>query len=477
MKTLIVAVLMLLVSVSYAQQPIAIVGGTLIDGTWGAPIQNSVVIIQGTKIIAVGTNENTRIPDGAQVIDARGKYIMPGLIDCHVHYEQPRDLVQMLAWGVTSVNCMFESTDQALEMERRTANDTIHSPQIYATAPIFTAKGGWWDEGFPIDSSINRFPATPEEAREAVRKVKAKGIKRIKLMYDDMGWCRDTLQRLKKMDKNVMAALVNEAEKQDLLCEVHAPQLSDAKQVIDVEANPRGLAFVHGITDQSMASFSGSSTTVGDKLLGYHLWYVSTFCVFEFLADTRGFMKSVLDDERFRTALPADVVRRYASEEYYRQYQERYPNITYLRSHLPLLRENLKRQIGFSETIPLGTDMWALPGIAVHLELEYVVQAGMPPNLAVIAATNQAANFLGEGRRKKIKPAKLSGVEKKINRDSSRVEHGKIGTIEVSKQADLLILEANPLEDIRNTRSVRTIIKHGKIFGHQRLIEESKLMK
>ena len=64
---------------------------------------------------------------------------MPGLIDCHIHYEQPRDLVQLLAWGVTSVNCMFESTDQALAMEKMTANDTIHSPQIYATAPIFMA--------------------------------------------------------------------------------------------------------------------------------------------------------------------------------------------------------------------------------------------------------------------------------------------------------------------------------------------------
>jgi imidazolonepropionase-like amidohydrolase len=120
----------------------------------------------------------------------------------------------------------------------------------------------------------------------------------------------------------------------------------------------------------------------------------------------------------------------------------------------------------------LGTDMWALPGIAVHLELEYMVQAGMRPGTALVAATNNAAIFFGKGKRKK--KYKNFQVWKKQARG---YDLGEIGTIDPGKQADLLILDANPLEDIRNTRSVRTIIKHGVVFDHQQLIEESKNMK
>ncbi len=90
--------MVLMTSAAFAQRPLVLEGGTLNDCTGAAPVQNSVIVIRGAKIVSVGTLRDTPLPADAQVIDARGKYIIPGLIDCHIHYGTPGDLVQLLAW-------------------------------------------------------------------------------------------------------------------------------------------------------------------------------------------------------------------------------------------------------------------------------------------------------------------------------------------------------------------------------------------
>jgi imidazolonepropionase-like amidohydrolase len=166
-------------------------------------------------------------------------------------------------------------------------------------------------------------------------------------------------------------------------------------------------------------------------------------------------MKHALDDKRIRSALPEKVLKEYSSEEYYRKYRERYPNTSLVKSHLDVLRRNMMKLHNHKVLIAMGTDMWALPGVGAHLELEYMVNAGMSPMEALVCATKTAAQFVSNGG-------------------------SSLGTIEPetaagnAKWPDLLILDADPLKDIRNTRSVRTIIKRGQIFDHQQLIEESK---
>jgi imidazolonepropionase-like amidohydrolase len=423
---------------SYGQRSYVLEGARIFDGVQNRILEEKVIVVDGGLITGIGRKNEVIIPSNAKRINVTGKFIMPGLIDAHAHYESPRDLLQMLAWGVTSVNCMFESTSQALEMEQRTASATDKSPQIYAMAPIFTAKGGWWDEGFPTDSAINRFPSTPEEAREQIRKVKATGIKRVKLMYDSMRWCRDSLPPLKKMDPGVMKALLDEAKKQKLFTAVHAPVLSDAHEVLNAGA----ASFAHGIIDEYL------DPTFVERMQYLNVFYTPTFCLYEFLADVEGFMKHALSDKRFRSALPSAMLKRYSSKEYFDQYRKRYPNIEFVKSHLSVLRNSVSTLLSNYSPFAMGTDMWALPGIGAHLELEYLVKAGMNTHQALACATYGGSDFLGASK--------------------------KIGTIETGKQADLLVLDANPLEDIRNTRSIRTIIKHGKMFDHQKLIKESK---
>ncbi|MBI1805513.1 MAG: amidohydrolase family protein [Ignavibacteria bacterium] len=427
--------------VAKAQAPVVLEGAEVINGFYKGPLHNAVVVIAHGKIAGVGKRTQLIIPGDAKTIDVHGKYIIPGLIDAHIHYDSPRDLVQLLAWGITSANCMFESTDQALQMERQTAGDTVHSPQIYATAPIFTTEHGWWwGEGFPNDSTINRFPTTPEEAREQVRKVKAKGMHRIKLMYDTMDWCRDPLKPFAQMKLEVMKALIDEANKQQLVSEIHAPKIKDAREVLEAG----GSALAHGILDER---FDAPTVVIFQNPM---ITYIPTFCVFEFLADVEGFMRHALADARFHSALPDDVLKRYSSQEYYTRYRERYPNINFVRSHIGVLRDNVSTLAQNYGTIALGTDMWAFPGIGVHLELEYMVQAGLTPMQAIISATATGGQFLNASA------------------------NSTMGIIDFEKQADLIILDADPLADIRNTRSINTIIKHGVFFNPKALIEESK---
>src|SRR5258708_21236437 len=302
MRILLCMMLMMSAFPARSQSPLVIDGATLIDGNGGPPLENSVVVLRGRKIAAAGRKGEVRAPDDARVIDGRGTFVIPGLIDCHIHYDSPRHLVQLIAWGVTSANCMFESTGQALERERMTSGDSVHAPHIYGTAPIFTAvHGWWWGEGFPLDSSINRFPAGPDEARELVGKAKAKGMKRIKLMYDDMGWCRDPLPKLTRMREDIMRALIAQARASALVSEGQSPNLNDALAAVDAGVS----ALAHGILDTPL-----DSAAIGKVVRG-GLYYIPTFCVFEFLADVKGFMTRSLSESRFRDALPEAALRRY----------------------------------------------------------------------------------------------------------------------------------------------------------------------
>ncbi len=232
-----------------------------------------------------------------------------------------------------------------------------------------------------------------------------------------------------------MKALRDEATEAGLMTVVHVPQMNDAEEVSksrDIQTNTiSGQAFVipveghltyaHGIIDKPL---SDSFVARCSKSKAH---YVPTFCVFQFLADVKGFMNNALVDDRFRSALPVDQLKRYTSEEYYDHYRKAYPNISFVKSHLKILERNMIRVFHSAANVAMGTDMWAFPGVGIHLEFEYMTKAGISEMEAIVCATRNGTKFLQEPN---------------------------IGTLEPDKQADLLILDANPLDDIRNTRSV-----------------------
>ena len=423
---------------------IAFRGASLIDGTGAPPIPNSLLVISDGRIVSVGgaTPEALRgLPAETRVIMLDRKWIIPGLIDAHVHAESEEDLRTMLHWGVTSVRLMAE--DVALAQRLAAASGGRKDiPEIFPAAPIFTTKGGWWDQGQPADGSLNRFPATPEQARQAVRKARALGAREIKLMLDDMAWCRAPKPSLPKIPPAVVKALIAEARTLGLRATVHAPNLDDARAAIAAGATALAHGVLDPIDDETIAVMKTRP-----------VFYIPTMDIFEFLADTREFVDGVLAPARQRAAgqeidglkrwglgdwlLPA-TLERYRSPAYAEGYRERYPNFDNVRRHLPALRENLKKLHAAGVPIALGTDMWAFPGLAVSIEMDLYGNAGFSRLEAIRAATQTAARSFGM--------------------DEDR------GTLEPGKRADFLVLQRDP-QSLEGLRDIEGTWKNGVRVG------------
>jgi len=406
---------------------IAFRGATLIDGT-GAPARpNSLLVISADRIVSVGDATSKALaglPPGTEIIDASGKWIMPGLIDAHVHAESDEDLKTMLRWGVTSVRLMAEDVAQSQKLAA-TSRTRTDIPDVFPAAPIFTRRGGWWDQGEPPDANLDRFPETPEAARAAVGKAKALGAAEIKLMFDDMSWCRAPRPTLPHVSADIAKALISEARRLGLRATVHAPELADAQQVIADGAT----ALAHGVLDR-----------LDEKTIAIMktrpVFYIPTMDIFEFLANTRVFVDSVLSDPRAAAGLAPTVLNRYLSSGYSSGYQERYPNFANVSKHLPALRENLRALEAAGVPIALGTDMWAFPGLGVSIEMELYVRSGIKPVEVIRAATETAARSFGVDRER--------------------------GTLQPGKRADFLLLAADPTENVLNTRAIAAVYKAGR---------------
>ncbi|HEY6147712.1 MAG TPA: amidohydrolase family protein, partial [Thermoanaerobaculia bacterium] len=301
-------------------------------------------------------------------------------------------------------------------------------PDVFPAAPIFTVQGGWWSQGEPADANLDRFPATPAAARAAVAKAKALGSSEIKLMLDDMAWCRPPA--LPRMQADVAAALLDEAARQRLRASVHAPELANAKEAVAGGAT----ALAHGVLEPLDA------TTIA-TMRSRPVFYVPTMDIFEFLADTRGFVDSVLADPVVSGpgGLPLQTLARYRSPEYSDGYRRRYSAFENVRGRLPALYANLRTLHAAGVPIALGTDMWAFPGLGVSIELDLYVRGGMSPFEALRAATQTSARSLGTD--------------------------GDRGTLAPGKRADFVVLAADPAADVRNVRRIQDVYKEGRRSG------------
>lgn len=386
---------------------LVLTGGTLIDGTGAAPVADSVVVMEKDRIVAAGPRSRVTVPKGATVVDARGKYILPGLWDMHAHMFQAEFGPAYLAAGVTTVRDVGSEFEFVTAMRDAIKQGRGLGPDM-VLAGYIEAKG----DGPQVDFEV----ATPEQARAMVRRYKSAGFEQIKIRD------RITLELLK--------AIADEAHSLGMTLTGHVPRSLNAREA--VEAGQDQISHINFvdpvITDgpdaKQAIQFFKDHKTVIDPTLAYMEMFV------------RSKRKPITDFEPAFARVPREYTEHVnnigappEAEEPYRAAFEQF-----------VATVGALHKAGVA--IVAGTDV-VIPGHSLHRELELFVKAGLTPMEAIQAAS--------------VVPARVMKKDKDV------------GTIEAGKRADVIIVDANPLESISNIRRLRWVIARGRMFDSDKL--------
>ena len=409
---------------SLAQAPggsgaIALTGARIIDGTGRAPLQQGTIIINNGRIEAVGTPDAVKIPPGATRVDLSGKTVIPGLISAHSHLNVEKgatlpvreDLIRRLKtyaiYGVTSVVSLGSTPADELEgLKLRDEQTRVRLDR----ARLFT--GGLNAEG-----------TTAEEARKSVDRLA--DLKADVIKYHINGTPND-------MTPDVYGALVDESKKRGLRTFAHVFYLKDAKGAVEKGTD----VLAHSIRDQDVDQ--AFAAELKRKNIGYVPTLTRDLSVFVY--ETR---PAFFDEPFFRKGIAlyrpqVDLLSNAASQEKIRSDRQAQS----IKPALQQANRNLKILSDAGVPIAMGTDSGAggdpgrWQGYFEHVEMEMMAKAGMTPMQVIVAATGGAARVI------EVDP--------------------QVGTIEPGKRADLLVLNANPLDDIRNTRQIHSVWLSGQ---------------
>ncbi len=410
---------------------------TVIDGT-GKPAQpGSAIVMTDGKIAFVGPMAQLKAPAGAKTVDLAGKFVMPGIIDAHVHvgmmhdltqdekYETPEnvqaDLKQYSAYGVTSVQVLGTDKDFVLQMRNQQRKSRPTMARLFSAGQGVVFKGGY---GGLL--GVTQPVATPEEARKLVDEQAAKGADFIKLWMDDE---RKTIPV--KMPYSISKAVIDEAHKKGLKAVAHVFYLADAKELVREGIN----GFAHMVRDQPV------DKELLDMMKAKGVWMVSSTLSRE-MAYSLAVMPWLNDPFFTRGVTPGtiEVLKSPAREKAVVLGYTMFPGLPYKKQvfsdmdrTLFQALENYERMAQAGILMGMGTDSGPngrFPGFNAHEEMQLEVMAGRTPMQAIVSATSMNARWLGDTT---------------------------IGSIAAGKWADLLVLDKDPLKDIRNTETINSV--------------------
>ena len=226
-------------SVDSESAPITILGAKLIDGTGADPVEDSVVVVAGTRIRAVGSRADTPVPKGGEIIDGRGKTVMPGLIELHAHYfggrkEMERLLRAQLRFGVTASRSIGTDREAHLAVVADARAGKVPAPRLYTAGLGFTHPGG-----HPVQVSFVRRPQTELEARAGVAKLAARKVDFIKMWVDSKDGT------LPKITPEMRRVIVEAAARHHIPVVAHIFDLADLEQLVDIGVRQ----FLHTVRD------------------------------------------------------------------------------------------------------------------------------------------------------------------------------------------------------------------------------------
>jgi imidazolonepropionase-like amidohydrolase len=406
------------------EDTLALVGGTLIDGTGSAAVPDSAVLIEKGRIMAAGPRAAVKIPRGAKKIDARGKTILPGLWDMHAHFEQVEWGPIYLAAGATTVR------DVGNELEFITAvRDAIASGHGLGPQMLLA---GIVDGSGPLALGVARVD-TPEQARTWTDRYHAAGFLQMKI-YSSV-----------KLEE--LAAVAVEAHRLGMTVTGHVPEGINAYQAIAAGQDqinhiqyvaaimrPPLAEDVRGIPQQQANAAVDIHSPEAQKAIAFLVEHGTvvdpTMALYEFFTATSAKPPASFEPGVAKVAPElAEQLSGAAPPS---------PRSELLEKFFEKGVEILGALHRAGVPIVAGTDQ-TVPGYSLYREIEIYAQAGFTPMEAIQAAT--------------IVPARVMGLDKEL------------GTIEAGKRADVIILGANPLESIHNIRKVEYVITKGTMYN------------
>ncbi|HCX29032.1 MAG TPA: hypothetical protein DHU55_04555 [Blastocatellia bacterium] len=432
-------------------QPFVFTHVTVIDATGATAKPDMTVVIIGDRITTLGKSRKVRVPANAQVVDATGKYLIPGLWDMHVHVfrnasQRPPNeyyFPLFIANGITGVRDMWTKLDKVAQVELWRKQFTERP----GTVPRFGAVGTIVD-GLPATWPNSDTVSTADEARRMVDTLKAGGVDFVKVYWN--------------LSREAYFAIADQTKKQRIPFAGHVPISVSALEASD--AGQRSIEHLDGISlacsteEERLSKIKPSDLPPGKyqqqvfdtydeqkcaRLFSHFAknstWQVPTLSIFQrFNIDPN----TLANDERLKY-IPM------AEREEWKRFITRLEKRTLEQNAQRRLQVAFKLIGGMRRAgveFMAGTDLgneYLYPGFSLHDELVLLVQAGLTPMEALQAATQNPAKFLG------------------------RLD--SLGTIEKGKIADLVMLDANPLEDISNTRRINAVVVNGRYLPKEAL--------
>jgi imidazolonepropionase-like amidohydrolase len=409
-NTLSILVAALFFTASATAQVTVLTHAIVIDGTGSGPQKDVTIVIENGRIRDMGPSSKVAVPAGAAVVDLKGKFITPGIINAHGHVGAKTEpqLRQYALYGVTTVNSMQTDPDEVVQVREAQKRGELRG------ARVFTIK-----YRFGPDLLVQ----TPEQARAKVDEIVGSGADYIKL------WVDSQFGKQTKLTPEFCIAVLEQARKHGKLTFAHIYDLADAKMLVEQGLN--GLA--HNVRDREVdAEFIA-------LLKRRNVTLIPTLVRDEGLF-VYGDAPVWVDNPFFQKFVPPERLEVLKTK--IREQQAKHPQRELFKAGFEMNKVNLKKLSDGGVRIALGTDSggaadrFFIQGHSEHREMELMVEAGMTPMQVIQSFSKGASEALG--------------IDKEF------------GTLAKGKAADLLVLEKNPLENITNMRSIQAIYLGGK---------------
>ena len=423
----------------------------------GQVIESGSVLVKDGKIIQIFTGTAPEPKSlNADLIEASGKTLLPGLIDVHVHLGAPggvakelpkmqRHLAQYLYSGVTAVRSVGDALSELKKVRAKLRSGEESGAELFFAGPLFTSEGGHGTEYFDalpemirnqaMAESV-RAPKSADEARQMVAALAAEPVDAIKIILESgMG-----SMLFRRFDPAIARATADEARRRSLPLAVHTGSAADVAEAVSIGAN----SIEHGsardlISDESFAAMAQQG-----------ILFDPTLSVVEAFSNIAKRDPRLLDRTLVQqVALPGMVAATKAAMlAPPAAASAKWAGYRFSQTDLAA---NVKRAIEKGVPLVTGTDsgnFTLLHGPALHRELQLLVQAGATPKQALVAATGHAAKLLGAANR--------------------------LGAIRPGYDATLLLVDGNPLDDISFTERISVVLFQGERVNRAALLEIEK---